>query len=418
MSAPGNADSRASAADTPADVRISANDLSSETWPARALRKPGRLVLADGSVFEGFSLGATATATGEAVFTTGMTGYQEVLTDPSYHSQVLVMTAAHIGNTGINTEDAESRGPQASAFIIGGTTLAPSNWRSLETLDAYLERHNVVGLAGVDTRRLTRHIRDHGAQTAAVGTASVEELVARAQSAPSMAGLELASRVTTAEAYEWRKGSPDSSALEHIYWYRRAKASAERLRVVAFDFGIKRHILRRLVDFGCDVHVVPAHTPAETVRALNPNGIFLSNGPGDPAATTIPTATVKELLGFRPIFGICLGHQLVARALEVPTYKLKFGHRGLNQPVRDEITGRIEITSQNHGFAVNHEALPSGVVRTHTHLNDGTCEGLECAELSAFSVQYHPEAAAGPHDSTYLFERFVDRMRTFNASKK
>ncbi len=413
MSAPGNAESPPTTVIQSAGADVPFGSRTAGERPARSSQLPGRLVLADGSVFEGISLGSSMSVTGEAVFTTGLTGYQEVLTDPSYHSQVLVMTAAHVGNTGINAEDAESRSPQPSAFIIGGTTLAPSNWRSIEALDAYLERHNVVGLAAVDTRRLTRHIRDHGAQMAAVGTATVEELLALARSAPSMAGTELVSRVTTAEAYDWKEGSPESSALEHIYWYRRARLPTERFRVVAFDFGIKRHILRRLVDFGCDVHVVPAHTPASAVRALDPGGIFLSNGPGDPAATTVPTATVKELLGFRPIFGICLGHQLLARALELPTYKLKFGHRGLNQPVRDETTGRIEITAQNHGFAVNHEALPSGVVRTHTHLNDGTCEGLECPELSAFSVQYHPEAAAGPHDSTYLFERFIERMIAF-----
>lgn len=374
------------------------------------VRRKGWLALADGRHFEGRILGAERASTGEVVFTTGLTGYEEVLTDPSYRRQILVMTAAHIGNTGINREDEEGAAPQVAGFVLNASTLVSSSWRSEESLDAYLKRHGIAALCEVDTRALTRHLREHGSQMGSIGEGDVTALVTTAAAAPPMAGTELVSEVSTPEAYTWTEGSPASSSVDELYWYRSEK-QGRGLKVVAFDFGVKRNILRRLVDVGCEVHVVPADTSAEAVRALAPDGIFLSNGPGDPAATTGPIATVKALLGYRPMFGICLGHQLMARACELPTYKLKFGHRGVNQPVRDEATGRIEITSQNHGFVVDTRDLPEGIEQSHVHLNDGTCEGLEFRRHNAFSVQYHPEAAAGPHDSTYLFDRFVERMR-------
>lgn len=361
--------------------------------------KEGYLVLADGTRFNGLAFGASGAAVGEAVFTTGMTGYEEVLTDPSYCGQIVTMTAPQIGNTGINLEDAEARRPALRAFIIRELSEITSNWRTVESLDAYLKREGIVGLSGVDTRTLTRHIRDFGSQMAAVGAEGPATLHDRAKAAPPMTGQNLTGEVTTAEAFEWTEGSG--------VWAE-TRESAPPWHVVAVDFGVKLNILRCLVDEGCKVTVVSATATADEILAHDPDGVFLSNGPGDPAAVTQGIETVRDLLGKRPLFGICLGHQLMSLALGGETYKLKFGHRGLNQPVKDLKTGRVEITTQNHGFCVDVDSLEGKCSVTHLHLNDDTCEGIEHLETGAFSVQYHPEAAAGPHDSRYLFRRFTD----------
>jgi carbamoyl-phosphate synthase small subunit len=361
------------------------------------------LVLADGTVFEGRPFGARSVSTGEAVFTTAMTGYQEVLTDPSYYGQIVTMTAPEIGNVGINREDSEAVGdvPRVAGFVVRDASPVTSSWRAEESLDAYLARHGIAGISGVDTRKLTRHLRDRGSQNAAIGTDPPEALLARARSAPDMNGLDLVRFVTPKEPYAWTEGRGA--------WATASARPAER-HVVAFDFGIKRNILRCLVDSGCKLTVVPATASAKDVLALRPDGVFLSNGPGDPAAVTYGVETIKGLLGKTPLFGICLGHQLLALALGAKTYKLKFGHRGANQPVKDLATGRVEITTQNHGFCVDLGTLPAGASSTHVHLNDGTSEGLAVPGLQAFSVQYHPEAAAGPHDALYLFDRFMSLM--------
>jgi carbamoyl-phosphate synthase small subunit len=363
-------------------------------------RAPAHLVLADGSVFDGVAVGAAGTSVGEVVFTTGMTGYQEVLTDPSYFGQIVTMTAPEMGNTGVNEEDLEHDRPRVSGFVVHQLSELSSNWRATKTLDAYLVGHGIVAIAGVDTRSLTRHIRDHGAQMAAIGTESVEALHARAKAAPSMNGLDLTLDVTTPRVYEWKAGSGT--------WATGRRA--QRWHVVAVDFGIKHNILRCLVDAGCKVTVVPAKTRADDILALDPDGVFLSNGPGDPAAVAHGIETVGALLGKRPMFGICLGHQILGLALGGRTYKLKFGHRGLNQPVKDLATGRIEVTTQNHGFCVDVDSLKDKCELTHLHLNDGTCEGIRHVSSGAFSVQYHPEASAGPHDAHYLFERFTSML--------
>lgn len=363
-----------------------------------------RLVLADGTVFEGRAFGARGPTVGEAVFTTTQTGYQEVLTDPSYYGQIVVMTAPEIGNVGVNREDTEAidDAPRVAGFVVRDASPIASNWRSREALDTYLMRHGIVGITDVDTRKLTRHLRDHGSQNAVIGTESVDDLLHRARRAPDMNGLDLVRYVTPAQPYSWTEGRGD--------WATATPRPAER-HVAVLDYGIKRNILRCLVDMGSRLSVLPASIPAKDVLALNPDGVFLSNGPGDPAALGYAVENIRGLLGKVPLFGICLGHQLLARALGAKTYKLKFGHRGANQPVKDLTTGRIEITTQNHGFCVDLESLPSGVRSTHVHLNDGTSEGLAIDELRAFSVQYHPEAAAGPHDALYMFDRFFDAMR-------
>jgi carbamoyl-phosphate synthase small subunit len=362
------------------------------------------LVLADGTIFEGTTFGARGVTTGEAVFTTTVTGYQEVLTDPSYYGQIVTMTAPEIGNVGTNQDDSEAvvEAPRAAGFVIRDASPVVSNWRAQESLDAYLARHGVVGIADVDTRKLTRHLRDHGSQNAAIGTEGPEALVRRARSAPDMNGLDLVQFVSPRETYEWTQGRGEWST-----WPRRAP---ER-HVVVLDFGVKRNILRCLVDAGCRLTVLPAKARAAEVLALRPDGVFLSNGPGDPAAVGYAVETIQELIGKKPLFGICLGHQLLARAVGARTYKLKFGHRGANQPVKDLTTGRIEITTQNHGFCVDLATLPPGTRSTHVHLNDATSEGLALDSCAAFSVQYHPEAAAGPHDALYLFDRFMQSMQ-------
>ena len=367
-------------------------------------RKKAWLALADGTVFEGYAFGAVGPNAGEVVFTTGMTGYQEVLTDPSYCGQIVTMTAPHIGNTGVNAEDPESvdGAPQVAGFVMRDPSETTSNWRSKETLDEHLERHGVVAIGGVDTRALTRKIRDDGAQNGCIGSEPPEALIERARSAPKMEGLDLVARVTPKAAYEFSESRGT--------WTTPMAAEGDKLHVVALDFGAKKNILRCLVDSGCRVTAVPARTPAAEILALSPDGVFLSNGPGDPAALDYAVETIRALLGKKPIFGICLGHQLLARALGARTYKLKFGHRGLNQPVQDLTTGRVEITSQNHGFVVDVDSIGGAARTTHLHLNDGTSEGLEAPDVNAFSVQYQPEAAAGPHDALYLFERFRERM--------
>jgi carbamoyl-phosphate synthase small subunit len=363
------------------------------------------LCLADGKTFEGVAWGAAGVATGEVVFTTGMTGYEEVLTDPSYCGQIVTMTAPQIGNTGINAEDTESvvGVPQVAGFIVRDLSLESSNYRATETLHAYLARHNVVAISGIDTRALTRHLRDHGSQNGAIGTLAPEVLVRKARDAASMEGLDLVKRVTPQEPYSFTESSG--------VWATHPDKPSDR-HVVAIDMGLKRNILRCLVDAGCRLTVVPASTSADDILALRPDGVFISNGPGDPAAVTYAIETVGALLGQTPMFGICLGHQLLALALGAKTYKMKFGHRGINQPVLDRTTGRVEITLQNHGFAVDMTSLEGKAQSTHVHLNDKTSEGLSVPELKAFSVQYHPEASAGPHDALYLFERFTKLIDT------
>jgi carbamoyl-phosphate synthase small subunit len=368
------------------------------------------LVLADGTVFPGEPYGARGTTIGEAVFTTTMTGYQEVLTDPSYKGQIVTMTAPEIGNVGVNALDAESvdGNPHVAGFVLRDASPVASSWRSEQTLDAYLAQHGIVAISGVDTRKLTRHLRDHGSQNCAVGPEPIEALLRKAREAPDMSGSDLVKLVTPKERYSFADGrgswNVDANGGPAPRKYDRI------FNVVAIDYGVKKNILRCLVDTGMKVTVVPASMTAKDILALHPDGVFLSNGPGDPAAVSYAVETVKGILGKKPIFGICLGHQLLGLALGGKTYKLKFGHRGANQPVKDLATGRIEITTQNHGFCVDLESLPSSVVSTHVHLNDGTSEGLAAKDLKAFSVQYHPEAAAGPHDSLYLFERFRDSM--------
>jgi carbamoyl-phosphate synthase small subunit len=376
-------------------------------------RPRAHLALADGTVFPGFSWGAEGTAAGEVVFTTGMTGYQEVLTDPSFAGQLVTMTAPQIGNTGINPEDPESVGgrPEVAGFVVRDPSFSESSWRSRESLESYLTRHGIVAIGDVDTRRLTRTLRDRGAQNGAIGTVDPATLVDHARAAPAMQGLDLVSRVTPRERYEFRESrQPWAVSFRDHDLFRDPGTRPPKWHVVAMDFGAKRNILRCLVDVGCHVTAVPAGTSAAEILGLEPDGIFLSNGPGDPAAVGYAIDTIRALLGKRPIFGICLGHQLLGLALGGRTYKLKFGHRGLNQPVKDLSTGRVEITLQNHGFVVDVGSLEGRAITTHLHLNDGTSEGLHAPDARAFSVQYHPEAAAGPHDALYLFERFTQAM--------
>ena len=367
---------------------------------------PAVLVLRDGRVFRGEALGAAGEAWGEVIFNTAMQGYQEILTDPSYHGQLVVMTYPLIGNYGVNEEDVESRQPWVNGFIVREASPAPSSWRGKMSLDAYLKAHDIVGLQGIDTRALTRHLRDRGAQDGLIASGDVDEarLIEKARSLPGLVGRDLVREVTSDAPFVWSEGPWD---LRRGY----TRPAAPRFRVVAYDAGIKLNILRQLAAIGCDVTVVPATTPADAVLEQKPNGVFLSNGPGDPEAVPYLTEAVRRLLGRVPVFGICLGHQILGLAAGGRTYKLPFGHHGANHPVKDLVTGKVEITSQNHGFAVEPESVEgAGWVPTHVNLNDGTCEGLRHRELPAFSVQYHPEASPGPHDANYLFERFAALM--------
>lgn len=371
--------------------------------------QPALLVLADGTAYRGWSFGAQGTAIGEVVFNTGMTGYQEVLTDPSYRGQIVTFTYPELGNTGVNPDDEESSRPQVKGAIARNICYSPSNWRATQSLPNYLKQNKIPGIYGIDTRALTRKIRTVGAMNGAISTEILDpaELLMNVQDAPSMVGLNLVKEVTTKNIYEW------SDATETGWEFKPTQApeSGEQLTVVAIDFGIKRNILRRLASYGCRVIVVPADTPVEDILKYDPDGIFLSNGPGDPAAVTEGIETAKRLLeAQKPMFGICLGHQLLGLSMGAETFKLKFGHRGLNQPAG--LRQKVEITSQNHGFAVDADSLSQADIEiTHLNLNDRTVAGLRHTSLPIFSVQYHPEASPGPHDADYLFEKFVDAMR-------
>jgi carbamoyl-phosphate synthase small subunit len=364
------------------------------------------LALADGTTFEGRALGATGETVGEVVFNTSMTGYQEILTDPSYVGQIVTMAYPEMGNVGANAGDQESVKPHAVGMVVRNSSSQHSNWRAQDTLDAYLKRHGIVGIEGIDTRRLVRHVRTHGAQMGVISTEdhTPTALVERARGARGMEGLDLATGVSTDKPYLFTEPTPNLLG-------EAPRATPElRFDVVAYDYGLKRSMLHFLVDVGCRVTVVPAGTTAEQVLAKNPHGVFLANGPGDPAAVTGADKTVAALLGKVPVFGICLGHQILALALGGRTYKMKFGHRGANQPVKDLTTGKVEITSQNHGFAVDDASVKGKAVVSHVNLNDGTVEGLVIPDARAFSVQYHPEASPGPHDARYLFSRFAKLM--------
>ncbi len=381
------------------------------------------LALADGRYFEGLSFGAAGEAAGEVVFNTSMTGYQEILTDPSYEGQLVAMTYPQIGNVGVNLEDVESRRPYTKGFIVKDYTARPSNWRAAKPLHEYMEQHGIVGIQGIDTRSLVRHLRDQGSQEGIITTADANpaDTIAKAKASPGLVGRDLVKNVTCAAPYDWDEGDWE---LGEGYKKRQAAKNPRRgkkvasfqspgFSVVAYDFGIKYNILRNLAESGCQVRVVPADTSAADVLAMNPDGIFLSNGPGDPDAVPYARENVQKLIGKKPIFGICLGHQIMGLALGGKTYKLKFGHHGGNQPVMDVTTRKVEITAQNHGFAVDADSLKGAVEITHLNLNDNTVEGLAHRELPIFSVQYHPESSPGPHDAHYLFSRFIDLMAKF-----
>ncbi len=365
-----------------------------------------RLILKDGTYFEGLSLGAMGTGIGEVVFNTAMMGYQEILTDPSYHFQLVTMTYPQIGNYGVNPSDFESRRIYAAGFIIREYSPVVSHWQASKSLDEYLKYYSVVGISDIDTRQLTRHLRDQGAQMGMITTSDepVDVLLERLKSGKQLVGRDIAAEVTTAENYDW----PMDDADKHHH--------QPGFRVAVYDFGVKFSILRALYHHGCQLRIFPAHTPADEILEWNPDGIFLSNGPGDPEPVMYAVEAVRALLGKKPIFGICLGHQILGLALGAKTTKLKFGHHGANHPVKYLPTTAVEITSQNHGFIVDADSLPRDDVDiTHINLNDGTLEGFRHKTLPAFSVQYHPESAPGPRDSHYLFENFVREMKQFNA---
>ena len=365
------------------------------------------LALADGTVFRGKGIGATGVSVGEVVFNTAMTGYQEILTDPSYTRQIVTLTYPHIGNTGINREDCEADRIYAAGLVIRDLPLIASNFRSEQTLSDYLKRENVVAIADIDTRKLTRILREKGAQAGCLMTGenlAADDAIARARAFPGLAGMDLAKVVTTSKPYAWNEGE----------WKLGAGYTApaqDRFHVVAYDFGVKRNILRMLASRGCRLTVVPAQTPASEVLAMNPDGVFFSNGPGDPEPCDYAIAAIRELLQRSvPLFGICLGHQLLGLACGARTVKMKFGHHGGNHPVIDLHTGRVMISSQNHGFAVDEATLPAHVQPTHRSLFDGSLQGIACTDRPAFSFQGHPEASPGPHDVASLFDRFIELM--------
>jgi carbamoyl-phosphate synthase small subunit len=371
------------------------------------------LALADEQFYVGRSFGAEGEAVGEVVFNTSMTGYQEILTDPSYEGQMVAMTYPEIGNVGVNPEDAESRKPYVKGFIVKEYCPVASNWRATQPLHEYMKEHGIVGIEAIDTRSLVRHLRDRGSQEGIISTLSdnPEELVAKAKASPGLIGRDLVKEVTCQEPYDWNEGRWElGKGYSKVETETGRRGRKKSYFVVAYDYGIKYNILRNLAESGCRVKVVPAWTPAEEVLAMSPDGIFLSNGPGDPDAVPYAKDIVQKLIGKKPIFGICLGHQIMGLALGGKTYKLKFGHHGGNQPVMDLTTRKVEITTQNHGFAVDADSLKRAAEVTHLNLNDNTVEGLTHRELPIFSVQYHPESSPGPHDASYLFRRFVEMM--------
>jgi carbamoyl-phosphate synthase small subunit len=374
---------------------------------------PALLALADGRVFRGEACGAVGEAHGEVVFNTAMTGYQEILTDPSYRGQLVCMTYPLIGNYGINPEDAESRQPRVNGLIVKEACPYPSNWRGRMRLADYMRAHGIVGIQEIDTRALTRHLRDHGAQQGLISTeeSDARRLVERVRALPGLVGRDLVNEVTVDSEHGWSEGRWD---LTRGY----LPPPTPRFRVIAYDSGIKQNILRQLAALGCAVEVVPATTPGAAIAERKPDGIFLANGPGDPEGVPYLIESTRALIGKAPIFGICLGNQILGLAFGGATYKLPFGHHGANHPVRDLLTGRVEITSQNHGFAVDPRSVARfGLEETHVNLNDGTSEGMRHRELPIFSVQYHPEASPGPHDAHYLFQRFIDVMENDRRSR-
>jgi carbamoyl-phosphate synthase small subunit len=369
---------------------------------------PATLALEDGTVFRGSSFGAPAERSGEVVFNTALTGYQEVFTDPSYAGQIVILTNPQIGNYGTSAEDNESARPYIEGLVVREFSPISSNWRSDAQADAFLSRAGIPVISGLDTRALVRHLRTRGVMRGVLSAIETDAraLVEKARSIPTMTGLDLATRVSTVERYAWTRPVDACSPSDLV-----GRPAESKYHVVAYDYGIKHNILRRLVQVGCRVTVVPSLTSAEDVLALNPDGVFLSNGPGDPEPLQAQVANIRQLIGRKPIFGICLGHQLLGLAVGGKTYKLKFGHRGANHPVRNEVTKRVEITSHNHGFAVDPDSLNLNQVDiTHVNLNDGTLEGFRHRSHPVFCVQYHPEAAPGPHDSLYLFDEFVNLM--------
>lgn len=367
------------------------------------------LALEDGTVFEGVSVGAPEQRTGEVVFNTAITGYQEIFTDPSYTGQIVVLTYPQIGNYGANPADNEARGPYIEGLVVREISPLASNWRSEERAEHFLAKYNIPVIAEVDTRKLVRHLRDRGAMRGIIstGTKQTSELIDAARRSPAMSGLNLIEKVSTTKAYEWTEGIDPVSASD-----KPESREEPAFNVVAYDFGIKRNILRHLVHLGSRVTVVPANTSAEDILAMNPDGVFLSNGPGDPGTLEQQAAEVRKLIGKTNIFGICLGHQILGLAFGGKTFKLKFGHHGANHPVLNRQTGKVEITSQNHGFAVDPDSLKDSEIEiTHVNLNDQTVEGLRHRSEPVFCVQYHPEAAPGPHDSHYLFREFIEQMK-------
>jgi carbamoyl-phosphate synthase small subunit len=373
------------------------------------------LALEDGTWYRGVAAGASGEARGEVVFNTSMTGYQEVLTDPSYAGQIVTMTAPQIGNYGVTSGDAESQTPHVAGFVMREASPLASNWRADGSLREYLVRHNIVAIADIDTRALTRVLRSAGVMRGVIATGQVDpaELVEKARAIPHMEGADLVKEVTCGSPFEWRERAGTAGQADaDEFGIAPEKRASRRLRVAAYDFGVKYNILRRLDAYGCDVHVFPASAPASALKAIDPDGIFLSNGPGDPAALPYAIDNVRQLVNTAdvPMFGICLGHQILGLAVGGETFKLKFGHRGANHPVKELESGKVEITSQNHGFAVNPDSLPADVTVTHLNLYDGTVEGFRHTTKPIFSVQYHPEASPGPHDADYLFRQFLESM--------